>query len=126
MSDNETALYSVRLERAREPGLPEGSSRDGYEFVVPLDGEARIDPEAWRKARKDCLVARFRQDEAPAHGWLARKPGGAWYFDYEKGEDEDDETGFRFGEESFVVGEYVSIKEQDGLHTYRITLVEPL
>ena len=43
-----------------------------------------------------------------------------WFFDYEQGED-DDEQGFRFGEERFVVGEYVSSRENDGkMHTFRV------
>lgn len=125
MSDG-AGLFTIRMERARERGHPEGSSRDGYEFVAPLDGSARIDPDGWHNNRADCLVSRFREGEATLQGRLARRPGGAWYFDYDRSEDSDDEAGFRFGDELFAIGEYVSIKERDGMHTYRITMVEPL
>lgn len=125
MSDG-SSLFTIRMERAREPGHPEGSSRDGYEFVAPLDESGRIDPDGWRHNRDDCLVSRFRDGQPTQQGRLSRRPGGAWYFDYDRAEDSDDEAGFRFGDETFAVGEYVSIKEQDGMHTYRITMVEPL
>lgn len=124
---NDTAnLYSIRLERAREPGMPEGSTRDGYEFVAPLTAEGRIDAANWPKVRDDCFVTRFRQGADVLQGRLARKGGGTWFFDYDRGSDRDDEAGFRFGDERFTVGEYVSLREQDGMHTYRVALVEPL
>lgn len=126
MSDNGPALYAIRLERAREPGLPDGSSRDGYDFVAPLDPEGRLDSADWSRVRGDCLVTRFRHDARLLQGRLARKGGGAWFFDYDRDDDRDDETGFRFADEVFTIGEYVSIKEQDGLHTYRVVSVEPV
>ncbi len=44
-------LTIVRLELARDPAHPEGSSSHGYEFVAPLNDDGRIDAEAWRKVR---------------------------------------------------------------------------
>lgn len=41
-------------------------------------------------------------------GKLVQSRAGNWLFDYRPGE-EDDEKGFRFGEERFVVGEHFSI-----------------
>lgn len=70
-----------------------------------------------------CRVRRFRDGENDLIGRLRRKPGGQWYFDYAEG-DEDDELGFRLGEERFVTGEYVSIGGQGGMHTYQIARVE--
>jgi hypothetical protein len=36
-------------------------------------------------------------------------------------------VGFRFNEEQFVNGEYVSIREDDGeLHTFQVTFVGPV
>lgn len=126
MSGTAPTLYAIRLERAREPGHPEGSAADGYEFTAPLTPDGRLDSANWSGARADCFVRRFRRGEAERHGRLARKGGGAWFFDYDRGDDADDETGFRFGEESFIVGEYVSLREEDGMHTYRVTAVEPV
>jgi hypothetical protein len=42
--------------------------------------------------------------------------------DYADGE-EDDEAGFRFGDERFVAGEYVSIANAGQMRTYQIARV---
>lgn len=79
-----------------------------------------IDVAEWKSHRETMRVRRFRKGEADQIGRLARKPGGAWFFDYADGES-DNESGFRFGGEAFVPGEYVSVREQDGqLHTFRV------
>lgn len=114
----------VHLELAREPGHPEGDFRHGYDLLIPLGDDARIDAASWREHRAATRIRRFRPGEADLVGVLARKPGGSWYFDYASG-DRDDEPGFRFGDETFVPGEYVSIRENDGtMHTFRIVSVE--
>lgn len=64
-------------------------------------------------------MRRFRSGEEHRVGRLRRKPGGQWYFDYEEGE-RDDEIGFRFGEERFVTGEYVSVGACDTMPTYQV------
>jgi hypothetical protein len=113
----------VRLELAREPGHPEGASDQGYDLLVPLDNEGRLDAGVWRTHRDSTRVRRFRAGEADQIGKLSRRPGGSWYFDYEVGTD-DDESGFRFGDEKFVPGEYVSIREADGdMRTFRVIFV---
>jgi hypothetical protein len=127
MSAQASTLSRIRLELAREPGHPAGDPRHGYEIVAPLDDEGRLDPELWRKDRGACSVHRFRPGEPAEIGRLARKPGGAWYFDYDSDSTADDEAGFRFGDERFVPSEYVSIRENDGkMHTFRVISVEPL
>ena len=40
---------------------------------------------------------------------------GAWAFDYDAKSSADDETGFKFDRHSFVPGEYVSVREHDGV-----------
>jgi hypothetical protein len=118
------AFRRIRLELAREPGRPAGDQAHGYDFLAPLDAEGKIDPEIWKQNRAACRVRRFRPGEQDEIGTLARGRGGQWFFDYEEGE-EDDEAGFRFGEEHFVAGEYVSIREDDDkMHTFRVVLVE--
>ena len=54
-----------------------------------------------------------------------RKPGGAWAFHYDiLGDEDDDETGYRFGAHAFNPGEYVSIREHDDqLRTFRVVFV---
>jgi hypothetical protein len=116
----------IRLELAREPGHPAGSRATGYLLVAPLDDEARLSPELWRKHRDQCRVRRFREGEDDMAGRLARRPGGAWYLDYDAERASDDETGHRLGDERFVPGEYVSIRDEHGhMHTYRVS-VEPV
>lgn len=130
LSPSATAvLRRIRLHLARSKEFPEGSARHGYEFLAPLDGTGRIDPEAWREVRGACTVRRFWGSEAPEHGRLVHRAGGAggstWVFDYAAGDSADDEAGFRFGHHAFTPGEYVSLKDDDEeMHTFRIVAVE--
>jgi deoxyribodipyrimidine photolyase-like uncharacterized protein len=111
---------------ARSPGYPEGSKLHGYEFVAPLDAAGRIDLAAWKEHRALCKVRRFWQGEADQNGLLVHKPGGpkgaTWTFDYDPNADDDDEAGFRFGDHAFQIGEYVSIRDEDGeMQTFVVT-----
>ncbi len=70
-------------------------------------------------------VRRFRPGEADDIGHLIRKPGGSWAFHYDiHSDEEDDEAGYRFGDHAFKLGEYVSVREEEGLRTYRVTRVQ--
>lgn len=115
----------IRLELAREKGHPLGDHDEGYDLLVPLDPEGRLDAAEWKKHQTQCRVRHFRPDAEDRIGRLRRKPGGQWYFDYEEG-DRDDEIGFRLSEERFVQGEYVSIASGGKMHTFQIKLVERL
>lgn len=112
----------IHLALAREPGHPEGAHDIAYDFVAPLDREGRIDPDEWRAHKALCRVTRIRPDDRDI-GHLVRRPGGSWAFRYDTVGAEPDETGFRFGEERFCVGEYLSISEDDVLHPYRVVSV---
>jgi len=114
----------IRMELAREPGHPMGSARIGYTVLAPLDENGKIDAETWKHHRDACRVVRFRPDEDDDIGHLIRRPGGSWAFRYDITGDEDDEAGYRFGDERFEVGEYVSVREDDGMHTFRVVSVE--
>lgn len=119
-------LWHVRMELAREKEHPMGDRNFGYDLVVPLTPDGTLDPEEWKKRKDDCRVRRFRPGEEDQIGKLRRKPGGQWFFDYGEGED-DDEIGFRLGEERFVVGEYVSVRDdEEKMRTYQIKIVEPV
>lgn len=130
MNSLPTAFKRIRLNLARSKGFPEGSSRHGYEFVVPLDGTGHIDPKLWQKDRDRCRVRRFWAGEGDEIGFVVHKPGGPeharWVFDYDRSAEDDDESGYRFGAHAFVPGEYVSIRNDDGeMHTYVVVSVEP-
>jgi hypothetical protein len=118
-------LRRIRLELAREPEHPAGDPGSGYIFVAPLDPHDRIDPELWKEQRDHCRVVRFRPGEPQRIGRLVRRPGGSWAFRY-SGDDAatEDEAAFHFGEEQLRVGEYLSIREDDEFHVYRIVTVE--
>ncbi|MEF2551288.1 hypothetical protein VQ042_07900 [Aurantimonas sp. A2-1-M11] len=115
----------VRLELAREKGHPDGDSRYGYDILVPLDTEGRIDPAEWKPHQAACRVRHFQEGQTDLIGRLRRKPGGTWYFDYQEGP-ADDEIGFHFDQERFVPGEYVSIRRGGDTHTYQVKKVGPL
>ena len=116
----------IRLELAREKDHPAGARDFGYRFVAPLDVNGQIEPELWAKHREVCRVVRFRPNEADEIGHLVRRPGGSWAFRYDISGTDDDEAGFRFNAERFVIGEYVSVKEDDESHTFRVVSVEPV
>ena len=59
-------------------------------------------------------------------GHLLHGPGAAWSFLYGVSGDNKDEAGFHLENEKFVTGEYVSIREDKRLHTYRVVSVEHL
>jgi len=120
-------LRRVKLERARDKGQPEPQPGEGYEFVAPLNEDGFIDVDAWKNYRTLCFVHRLERGAVVERGLLVHRAGGkggaTWAFDYELGEG-DEEAGYRFGAHAFKVGEYVSIRDEDGeLHTYRIASV---
>jgi hypothetical protein len=121
-----SALSHVTLELAREPGHPHGSSEHAYHLYLPLQPDGRIDAEGWRRNRRQCRVRKVRPGHEEARGLILHGPGGRWTFDYSEDSARDDETGFNFRTESFVVGEYVSIRENDGeMHTYQVVSIRP-
>jgi hypothetical protein len=123
LSDLTPNFRTVRLLLAREKDHPAGEHEVGYDILVPLEKDGQLIPAEWKSHQEACRVRRFRNGENDRIGRLRRKPGGQWYFDYAEGE-RDDEIGFRFGEERFVTGEYVSIASGGAQHTYQIARVE--
>lgn len=121
------SLTRIRLELARDPEFPEGSARHGYEFVAPLDPDGHIDAEAWRRERARCTVTRFWNGEAEEEGHLVHTRGRAWAFHYDvEGDPESDEPGYHLESHRFAEGEYVSIREHDGvLRTFKVVSLSP-
>lgn len=108
-------LKRIRLELARDHDFPAGSHERGYDFIAPLDDQGHLDAAEWRKQRERCRVKRFWAGQPNEIGHLVHKPGGSWAFDYDTKSTADDEKGFKFDRHSFIPGEYVSIKEHDGV-----------
>jgi hypothetical protein len=108
------ALTRIRLELARTPNHPDGSSAHGYEFIAPLTEDDHIDADAWRAQKAHCKVFRFWKGEPDQHGML-RHVGQGWRFDYDRQDDEDDEPFFKLDRHALVPGAYVSITEHDGV-----------
>ena len=129
MSDRKMAskrLSKVRLELAREPDHPAGDQTYGYVMVAPLHEDGKIDAARWREDRERCRIVRFRPNGEEEIGHLVHQPGGQWAFHYDVEGTDKDEPGFRLGNEIFARGQYISIKSKDGMHTYRVTSVEPV
>ena len=124
-----SALKRVTLNAARSKQFPDGSIRHGYQFAAPLTPEGRIDVEAWKARRGECIVHRFWGDDPPQRGLLVHRPGGrggsSWAFEYGSvAAPDEEEAGYRFGDHAFHVGEYVSIREEGGeLTTFRVVEV---
>lgn len=120
------SLTQIIMDLAREPGHPHGDARHGYLLHLPLGEDGRIDCARYEKLSSACTVKRFRPGEEPRHGRVCRDRKGGWLFDYDERQEFDDEEGFRLGEECFVPGEYVSVREDDGvMHTFQVISVRP-
>ena len=120
-------LHKIRMELARTKEHPEGARDVGYEFTAPLAPDGRIDSVEFHHVKDKCRVLRFRPDHDDDIGHLVRKPGGSWAFHYDIHNDaEDDESGYRFGDHTFRLAEYVSVREDDELVPYRIVSVLPV
>ena len=118
------SFHQIRLELAREKGQPEGAADHGYTIFAQIDKNNRIDSELWRSYRDNCRVVRFRPAEDEAVGHLIHRPGGSWAFHYDIRGEKDDEAGYHLENERFEIGEYVSIREDDAMHTFRVTSVQ--
>ena len=125
-----STLRKVTLNAARSKQFPDGSIRHGYDFVAPLTAEGHIDLEGWKAHRGECFAHRFSGDDPERRGLLVHRAGGrggsTWRFELGKGAELDEEDdGFRFADHPFKVGEYVSIRDEDGeLVTFRVVSVK--
>ncbi len=119
-------FHTIRLELARDRDNPEGNAARGYRFAAPLDAAGRLDVDAWRRDPSRATVTRFWDGELTELGHLVRRDDGEWVFDYDPDDEDDDELGYRLGTHRFAVGEYVSIREHDGVtRTFRIVDTKP-
>src|SRR5690348_160236 len=117
------SFRQIRIELAREQEHPVGSHNIAYVIVAPLDDDGYIDPAQWQQHREACRVVRLRPGEDDTHGHLVHRRGGSWAFQYAN---IPDEAGYRFKEERFVPGEYVSVTEEGSTHPFRVVSVARL
>jgi hypothetical protein len=114
------SLKHIRLELARSAGYPNGSPARGYAFAVPLRDDGHLDIAAWPAVKKQCRVRRFWQGEPDRDGELHHTRHRQWAFSYGPGA-ADDEPFFQLDGHRFVVGEYLTVTEQDGeVLTFRV------
>jgi hypothetical protein len=122
------SLSRIVMRLARNPGteFAGGDDHRGYALTAPLTADGHLDETAYAKAREACAVRRFAPDEDPVDARLARR-GTRWYFDYEDEGSAEDEPVYRLGEHRFVVGEYVTVTDEDGRPlTYKVVEVAPV
>lgn len=111
-------LRKARLELARCHEFPEGSTAHGYELTLPLKKDGSLDSAFWQQHRREATFRRFWGDEE-AIGHLAHGRQG-WSLAFDDGSGEA-EVIFKAEAHRFLGGEYVSIKERDGVtRTFRI------
>ncbi|MGH6717743.1 MAG: hypothetical protein ACREER_00370 [Alphaproteobacteria bacterium] len=116
-------LRTVRLELARIREFPEGSAERGYEFVAPLTADGHIDAADFPASRAACTVRRFWRGEDDTYGRLIHTRHRTWAFSYAPGED-DDEPFHHLETHRLVEGEYVSVREHDGVtRTFRVARI---
>jgi len=119
------AFKCITMQLAREPQFPEGNPDYGYRLIAPLDAHGQINPDLWREHREECKVVRFKPREIDEVGHLVRKRKN-WVFHYDVQGDDAEHTGYRFGDEHFTVGEYISVREHGVMHTFKVTSIVPV
>jgi hypothetical protein len=116
-------LYKVKLELALCREFPNGNTACGYELIVPLTSDHRLDYRAWLQHRHGNSVCRY-WPKVEWRGELKRDRGG-WYFAFGYGEARD-EAVLRRGDDRFIVGEWIPIIEFDGqTRIFRVVEIEP-
>ncbi|HTS94848.1 MAG TPA: hypothetical protein VMG55_22745 [Stellaceae bacterium] len=114
----------VRIELARSHDFPEGSHRHGYEMVLPLAPDDRVDEKALGAAPEVATVHRFWEGEGDAVGRIERVDG-EWWISYSAGEAEDEPL-HRFAAHRFREGEYLTVRAPvGGEHAFKVVAVRP-
>lgn len=114
----------IRLEVARSRDFPTGSTRHGYELILPLLADGRIDEKTLKATPEPATVHRFWEGDGDAVGQVKHQRG-RWLIAYEPG-GPDDEPLHRFAEHKFRMGEYVSVREgAHAEHAFKVVSVRP-
>jgi len=122
---SDVSLNRIRLELARAPGFPTGSSWHGYEFVAPFTADGLIDRDAWSEVKEICRVRRFWGDEPDEHGQFVHA-GSGWCFRYPQGDAIKREALFKLDRHRLTPGGYVTVTEPDGeQNPFRVVAMTP-
>lgn len=114
-------IRHVRLELARCHDFPEGSPERGYQLSLPLTKDGYLDADGWLEHRDQMGFHRF-WDGNDDHGQVRHSRRG-WNLEFTDGSDEE-EVIFRGDQHRFAEGEYISIKERDGImRTFQVAEV---
>jgi hypothetical protein len=115
-SDIPDHFQVVHLDRAGEPGHPEGSGHDRYTLLLPLGPDGRILEAQARRHPDYCRVSRTDPEGGAVHGLMRPGPNRNWRFDF----GEVEESGVRFAEARFSPGDHVTVLRGGSPHTYRV------
>ena len=120
------SLQQVVMRLARNSEFPAGDDRQGYVLIAPLTADGHIDLDGWRAQKEHCEVRRFHPDPDERADGLLTHNGSHWRFHYDEDHEGPDEGGFRFGDNVFRPGEYVTITSHgDTPLVFVITEVTP-
>jgi hypothetical protein len=112
----------VHLDRVREPDHQHRSAGERYTLLLPLGSDDRIlEAEAHRHPGY-CRVSRTDPAGGVLRGLMRPGPNLSWRLDFGKAE----ETGYRFAEERFSPGQYVTVLREGDPHTFRVVSRQPL
>jgi hypothetical protein len=116
-------LYEVKLELTHSREFPNGNTACGYELMLPLTSDHRLDYRAWQQHRHGNSVCRFWPKEE-WRGELKHDRHG-WFFAFGHGEARD-EAILRRDDHRFIAGECIPITEFDGqTRIFRVVEVDP-
>lgn len=114
-------MRDVKLELARCHEFPEGSRVHGYELHVPLGRDGRLNLDELHSHHSEAGFRRFWGGD-DAYGTVKHGHRG-WVLSFHPGTD-DDEVIFKGDEHRLIAGEYVSIRERDGVtRTFHVVSV---
>jgi hypothetical protein len=106
----------IHLDRVGEAGRLPGSAGDRYTLLLPLGADGRILATEAHLHPDYCRVSRTGPEGGVLHGLMRPGSDQSWRLDFGEAE----ETGFRFAEEQFSPGQFVTVLRDGDPHTYRV------
>jgi hypothetical protein len=104
--------YRALLERVSAGEFPRGNGACGYELVLPLTTDCRLDLQTWKRRWAGYPARRFGQGADERHGELWHDEDG-WFLAFGHGE-QSEVAAIVDDEGSFAAGASIAINECDG------------